>query len=138
MFFNSNNLLIALKYFNTPSIFRERKKITIINEKSVNEWCNLLWNHIIKELNYKENSKNIYRKDFDKFVLYFLNDNEVDKIFNYICNNTNNNNNVNNVNNNNNVNNDNYFTYDSFLNFLLVIHNNDFNKLINSFEKNKN
>lgn len=117
MLINKNKLLIALKLIRTPSFFKRRSKISIYHEKTVNEWALLIWKFIIKDLGYDEDTKKINRDDFNKLVLYYLNDSETNKLFYNICNGLN------------------YFTYELFLEFLLSINDEDYSKLINSFEK---
>tara|TARA_B100001093_G_C26055339_1_gene688141 strand:+ start:82 stop:444 length:363 start_codon:yes stop_codon:yes gene_type:complete len=120
MILNKNKLLIALKYLSTPSFFTQRNYLSILYGKNVDEWATLLWKYMIIELGYDKDSSKIYRNDFDKLVLYYLNENETNNLFKYICNGIN------------------YFTYEKFLRFLLLINDSDLNKIINSFEKNKN
>ena len=120
MILNKNKLLIALKYLTAPSFFTQRSNLCILYGKNVNEWGILIWKYMLNELGYDKDTNKIYRSDFDKLVLYYLNDNETNNLFQYICNGLN------------------YFTYDKFLRFLLIIDDSDYNKIINSFEKNKN
>lgn len=127
MILNKNKLYIAFKYISPVSFFIQRNIYYNYNSKNLKQWSNILWLNLLYEMKYNSNSKKIYKKDFNKFVLYFLTDFEIDNIFNYICNGT-----------NYICNGTNYFTYDNLVRFLLIINENDYKLIINSFEKNKN
>ena len=97
-----------------PSFFIQRNILYIYNKKTLEDCAIMLWKYILKD---EENSKKIYKKDFDKFLLYFLNTEESNNLYKYICNNKN------------------YFTCELFIRFLQIIKKEDYYRIINSFEK---